>query len=71
MCVSMDPGKKNPISALITLCKQVSYRVSNALSISDMPNTFSIYISIITVCKFIDVSSEDIQDCFSPRNINF
>jgi len=67
-CVSVDQGKKNPISALITLCKQVSYRVNNALNISYMPTTLIIYVSIITVCEFRDVSSEDFQDCFSPSS---
>jgi len=38
---------------------QVSYRVSNALNISDMPTTLGIYIFIILVCEFRDVSSED------------
>ena len=71
MCVSMDRWKKNPISTLITLCKQVSYCVSNALNISDMRTTLSIYISIITVCEFRDVSSEDFQDSFFLRSINF
>jgi len=59
MCVSMNREKKNPIFALITLCKQVNYRVSNALDISDMPTTLGMYISIIIVCEFRDVSSED------------
>jgi len=65
MCVSMDRGKKNPISALTTLCKQVSYYVSV------MSTTLSISISILIVGGFRDVPSEDYQDCFSPRNINF
>jgi len=67
----MDPEKKNPISALITLCKQVSYHVSIALNISDMPTTLGICISIITACEFRDVSSEDFQGCFPLRNIDF
>ena len=66
MCISMNQGKKNPISALIILCKQMSYRVSNALNISDMPTTLGIYISIIIVSEFRNVSYEDFQDC-SPK----
>ena len=54
MCVSMDRGKKNPISALTTLCKQVSYYVSV------MSTTLSISISILIVGGFRDVSSEDV-----------
>ena len=67
----MGRGTKNSIFALITLYKQVNYRVSNALNISDMPTTLGIYISIITVCEFRDVSFEDFQDYFSPTNIDF
>ena len=67
----MDRGKRNPIFTLITLCKQVSYRVNNALSISNMPTTLDIYLSIITVSEFKDVSSEDFQDGFPLRNIDF
>jgi len=37
----------------------VSYRVSNVLNISDMPTILGINISVITVCEFRDVSSED------------
>jgi len=55
----MDRGKKNPISAVIILCKQVSYCVSNALNISDMPSTLGIYASIIAYCEFGGVSFED------------
>ena len=44
-CVYVDGGNKNPISTLITLCNKVSYRVSNALNISDMPTILGIYIS--------------------------
>jgi len=65
----MDRGKKNPILILITLCKL--YRVSNALNISNMPNTLDIYISIITVCEFSDVLFEDFQDYFPLKNIDF
>ena len=50
---------------------QASYCVSNALNISDMPTTLVIYISIITPCEFGDVSSEDFQNYFSLRNIDF
>jgi len=67
----MDQGKKNPISALITLCKQVNYRFSNVLTIGDMPTTLGIYISIISLCEFRDVLSEDFQDYFPLRNIDF
>jgi len=67
----MDREKKNPIFALITLCKYVSYRVSNALNISDTPITLGIYISIIIVCEFRDIPYEDYQDCSFPRNIDF
>jgi len=67
----MERGKKRPIFTLITLCKQGSYHVSNALNITDMPTTLNIYISIITICEFRDVSYEDFQDCFSLRNIDF
>ena len=67
----MDRGKENPISALIILCQQVNYRVSNALNISDMPTTPGIHISVITDYEFRDVSFEDFQDCFSPKNIDF
>jgi len=59
------------MSTLITLCKQVSYHVSNALDISDLPTTLSIYISIITVCESRDVLSEDYQDCLFSTNIDF
>jgi len=65
------PREENPISALITLWNQVSYRVSDALNISDMPTTLGIYISIIIVCEFRDVSFEDFQDCSPLRNIDF
>ena len=65
----MDRGKKNSISTLIGLCKQVSYRVSNALNINDMVTTLSIYISVTAVCEFF--SYEDFQDNFSLRNIDF
>ena len=47
--------KKNPIFSLITLCKQMSYHVSNALNISDMSTTLGICISIITFYEFRDV----------------
>ena len=66
MCVSTDRGTKNPIFALIAPCKQVSYRASNALNINDMPTTLGIYISIITICEFKDVSSED-SGLFFPK----
>jgi len=66
----MDRGKKNPISALITLRKQVSYRVNNALNISDTPTILNIYLSIIIVREFRDVSSEDFQDFFPLGNID-
>ena len=67
----MEQWKKNPIFAVIPLCKQISYRVSNALNISDMSTILGIYISIITICEFRDVSYEDFQDCFPLRNIDF
>ena len=70
-CVSMDREKKNPIFIVIALCKQVSYRVSNALNISDMLTTLGIYISINTTCEFVNVSSEEFHECFPPRSINF
>jgi len=65
------PREEKPYSTVITLCKQVNYHISNTLNISDMPIILSIYISIITVYKFTDVSCEDFQDCFSPGNIDF
>ena len=72
MCISMGRGKKSPIyPPLITLCKQVNYHISNALNISDLSTTLGISISIFTVGGFGDVSSEDFQDCFSSRNIDF
>ena len=67
----MDWEKKNPISALIPLCKQVNYHVSNVLNISDLSTTLGISISIFPVGGVRDVSSEDYQDCFSPRNTDF
>lgn len=67
----MDWEKKNPISALIPLCKQVNYHVSNALNISDLSTTLGISISIFPVGGVRDVSYEDYQYCFSPRNIDF
>jgi len=36
-----------------------------------MSTTFGISISMFTIGGFRDVLSEDSQDCFSPRNINF
>ena len=62
---------KNPISALILLCKQVNYHVSNVLNISDLSTTLGISISIFPVGGVRDVSSEDYQDYFPPRNIDF
>jgi len=41
------------------------------MNIGDMPSTLGIYIPIIAVCEFRDVSSEDFQDYFIPRNIVF
>jgi len=49
----------------------VSYCVNNALNINDMPTILGIYLSIITICEFRDVSSEDFHDCFPLRNIDF
>jgi len=49
----------------------VNYHVTNALNISDLSTTLGISISIFTVGEFRDVSSEDFQDCFPPRNIDF
>ena len=65
----MDRWKKNPISTLITLYKQVNCRFNKGLNIGDMPTTLGIYISIIS--EFRDVSSENFQDYFSLRNIDF
>jgi len=58
----------------------VNYHVTNALNISDWSTTLGISISIFivldisisifTVGGFRDVSSEDIQDCFLPSNID-
>ena len=66
-------GRKALFIPPITLCKQVNYHVSNALNISDLSATLgiSISISIFTVGGFRGVSSEDFQDYFPPRNIDF
>ena len=70
-CVFMDQEKKNPISTLIILCKQMSYCVSNASNISDMLTTLCIYLSAVTICELRDVSSEDFQHCLALRNMDF
>jgi len=49
----------------------MSYYVSNALNISDIPITLDMYLSIIIVYEIRDVSTEDFQDCFPLRNIIF
>jgi len=71
MCISMVEGRKALFIPRITLCKQVNYHVSNVLNISDMSTTLGISISIFTVGEFRDISFEDFQDCFPPRNTDF
>ena len=64
-------GRKALFIPPITLCKQVNYHVSNALNISDLSTALGIFISIFIAGGFRDASSEDFQDCFPLRDIDF
>ena len=65
------PREEKPYLPPNYIAKQMNYHVSNALNIRDFSTTLGISISIFTIGGFRDGSSEDYEDCFSQRNIDF